>query len=485
MQPAPPGRGERARPGGPRVRPLEMWGGVECSVVRVGDTWRDQLHDTGHHDRGLADLDRLAALGLRTLRYPVLWERCAPGRQDAPGGGGRQDAPGGAGRQDAPGWAWHDRQLGGLQERGIGVVAGLVHHGSGPPGTSLLDPLFPEKLAVHADAAAARYPFVAAWTPVNEPLTTARFACLYGHWYPHHHDEDSFLRALVVQVRAALLAMRAIRRRLPGARFVHTEDVGRVFSTPDLRAQAEYENGRRWLSLDLLCGRLDRRHPWRRRLEACGVPAAQLDELATGEAAPDLIGVNHYVTSDRFLDGRVALYPQALHGGNGRQAYADTEAARVALGEGATGWAPRLREVWARYGLPMAVTEAHLGCEDPREQLRWLMEAWDAALALRAEGADLRAVTAWALFGLVDWDIMLRERRGRHEAGALTTAAMLPARAPRALASAAPAPAVLTRSLLPEAIAALARTGHYAHPALHEPGWWRREERVHAALPAL
>ena len=50
---------------------LQMWGGVECSVVRVGDAWRDQVRETGHHDR-LDDLDRIAALGIRTLRYPVL-----------------------------------------------------------------------------------------------------------------------------------------------------------------------------------------------------------------------------------------------------------------------------------------------------------------------------------------------------------------------------------------------------------------------------
>ncbi len=426
--------------------PLELWGGVECSVVRVGDAWRDQLRETGHHERGTADLSLLAGLGVRTLRYSVLWERCA-------------------GEAAAEGWAWHDRQLSALRGHGIDVVAGLVHHGSGPDGTSLLDPLFPEKLAVHAGQAAARFPSVAAWTPVNEPLTTARFSCLYGHWHPHLRDEGAFLRAVVVQVRAALLAMRAIRAVVPGARFVHTEDVGRVFATRPLARQAAYENERRWLSLDLLCGLLDRGHPWRGRLEACGVPAAHLDELATGEAAPDLMGVNHYVTSDRFLDHRTALYPPHLRGGNGRTTYADTEAARVRLAEDLTGWEPRLREVWRRYRRPIVVTEAHLGCDDPREQVRWLLEAWRAAQVLRAEGADVRAVTAWALFGLVDWDTMLRERRGHYEPGAFDASSGEPVPGP-----------------LATAVSGLARHGAFADPAPGEAGWWRRQDRVHTAL---
>ena len=57
--------------------PIEVWGGVECTVNRVGDAYFDQLERTGHAHR-LADLDLLAGLGLRTLRYPVLWERTAP-----------------------------------------------------------------------------------------------------------------------------------------------------------------------------------------------------------------------------------------------------------------------------------------------------------------------------------------------------------------------------------------------------------------------
>src|SRR4028118_503901 len=133
--------------------PLELWGGVECTIVRIGDEFRDQSAETGHlHRRG--DIDLIADLGVTTVRYPILWEAIAP------------DSP------DDCDWAWTDERLSMLRERGIKVIGGLTHHGSGPKYTELLDPEFPQKLADFAARAAARYPWIEQWTPVNEPLTT-------------------------------------------------------------------------------------------------------------------------------------------------------------------------------------------------------------------------------------------------------------------------------------------------------------------------
>ena len=422
--------------------PLEMWGGVECSVVRIGDTWRDQVRETGHHDRP-DDLDRVAGLGIRTLRYPVLWERCAEGPVSC-------------------GWAWHDARLDRLGALGISPVLGLVHHGSGPPGRDCLGAGWAEGLAEHAARAARRYPGVLAWSPVNEPLTTARFAGLYGIWHPHRRTEAAFDRLVFNQCRAVLLAMRAIRARIPGAQLVQTEDLGRVFATPRLSYQADYENERRWLSLDLLCGRVDRGHAAWRRLVELGIPEADIDEFRGGEAVPDLLGINHYVTSDRFLDHRTSLYPSSRRGGNGRETYVDIEAARIDLPPDATGWLPRLREAWRRYGRPMAITEAHLACGEESEQVRWLAEAWQAALTLRGEGADLRAVTAWSVFGAMDWDSMLQQKRGHYETGAWDMSADPP-----------------RLTALGRAVGSLARTGRIEGADGARPGWWRRDERLH------
>jgi dTDP-4-dehydrorhamnose reductase len=419
---------------------LELWGGVECTVNRVGDIYLDQLQCNGHRVR-LDDLDRFAELGIRALRYPVLWETTAPE---------------GVERAD---WAWPDQRLNRLRELGLRPIAGLVHHGSGPPHTSLVDPAFAEGLAVFARAVAERYPWLEDYTPVNEPLTTARFSGMYGHWYPHGTDALTFARALLNQCRAVVLAMRAIRTVNPRARLVQTEDMGKTWSTPRLAYQADFENERRWLSFDLLCGRVDRHHWMWQYLRWVGVAEDELRWFLDNPCPPDVLGINHYLTSERFLDERRERYPAHTHGENGRDTYADVEAVRV-VAQGLAGPGALLRETWDRYGLPVAVTEAHLGCTR-EEQMRWLLEVWKAAGAERARGADIRAVTAWSLIGAYDWDSLLTRPRGHYEPGVFD------------LRSPEPRPTALAGLI--RDIAAGREPGH---PALAGPGWWRRDARL-------
>jgi dTDP-4-dehydrorhamnose reductase len=433
-----------ARPGR-----LELWGGLECTVARVGDRFRDQLADTGHDGRD-DDLARVAALGIRTLRYPVLWEHVSPENPDECR------------------WERHDGRMRQLADLGIRPIAGLLHHGSGPRYTNLLDPAMPGLLAAHARRVAERYPHLDLWTPVNEPLTTARFSGLYGHWYPHGRGMDVFFRILVNECLAVVAAMRAVREVRPDARLVQTEDMGKVFATLPLSYQADYENERRWLTFDLLCGRLDRHHPMWPELVSNGVPEADLDALLEAPCPPGIVGINHYLTSDRFLDDDRERYPAFSWGGNAFHTYADVEAVRVDLPGGDTGPAARLREAWERYGLPVAVTEAHLGCTR-EEQLRWLAEVWAAASAVRGEGADIRAVTVWSLFGAVDWNSLLTRAEGFYEPGAFDVRTRGGPPRPTALAKAA---------------ASLARDGRFDHPAVDGLPWWRQPGRFYHPPPA-
>ncbi|SMB89361.1 dTDP-4-dehydrorhamnose reductase [Deinococcus hopiensis] len=429
---------------------LELWAGVEPTVSRVGDETMDQLVLGGFHER-LDDLDRLASLGITALRFPLLWERTAPD--------GLEQAQ----------WSWAETRLKRLEELGVEPILGLVHHGSGPFSTHLLDPGFPAGVAAYARAVAERYPHLTAYTPINEPLTTARFSALYGHWYPHARDERSFWKALMHQLQATVLAMREIRAVNPAARLIQTEDLGRVSATPELQHQADFENERRWLTYDLLLGRVDHTHPVWSYLLWAGATEEEVGWFAENPCPPDLLGLNVYVTSERFLDGHVHRYPPHTHGGNGRQRYADVEAVR-ARGDFIGGAETRLREAHARYGLPMAITEVHLGCTR-EEQLRWLLETWRGAERVRKEGADVRAITTWAAFGAYEWNSLLTRRQGHYESG------LWDVRAPQAQIH--PGQPVTPR---PTALATLARelaTGQTpSHPVLAGPGWWRRSERL-------
>src|SRR3546814_9834511 len=60
---------------------LELWGGIECTIARIGDIWRNQISETGHHERS-CDIDRIVELGIKTIRYPILWEEISPRHPD-------------------------------------------------------------------------------------------------------------------------------------------------------------------------------------------------------------------------------------------------------------------------------------------------------------------------------------------------------------------------------------------------------------------
>ncbi|MEB3311782.1 MAG: family 1 glycosylhydrolase [Snowella sp.] len=419
---------------------VEIWAGVECTVNRVGEQYFDQLERNGHGDR-LEDLTLFQQLGIEKIRYPVLWERIAPN---------------GIEKAD---WSWPDERLSRLREAGIDPIVGLVHHGSGPRNTSLIDPKFPEKLAVYARAVAERYPWVTYYTPINEPLTTARFSGMYGHWYPHGRDDLTFARALLNQCRGVALAMQAIREVNPDAKLVQTDDLGKIYSTPKLRYQADFENERRWLSFDLLCGRISPDHPMGKYLQFCGISETELTKFQeTVYCPPDILGINHYLTSDRFLDEHLENYPIWTHGGNGKDRYADVEAVRVCA-DNIAGPYNLLQEAWERYGIPLAITEVHLSCTR-EEQLRWFYEIWNSAQQLQTEGVDIRAVTAWALLGSYDWNSLVTRSMGYYESGVFDLRSPQPR---------------------PTAIAKLIQTitsGHQPdHPLLQTPGWWHRSDR--------
>ncbi|HEY0041651.1 MAG TPA: hypothetical protein VGB71_13360, partial [Flavisolibacter sp.] len=107
---------------------LELWGGIECTINRVNQNFFDQLQYAGHYDR-LSDIDLISQTGIQKIRYPILWEKHQPSKSTAID------------------WSFTLERLTALKEKGIDVIAGLVHHGSGPAFTDLSDPQFPYLLA--------------------------------------------------------------------------------------------------------------------------------------------------------------------------------------------------------------------------------------------------------------------------------------------------------------------------------------------------
>ena len=421
---------------------MEVWGGIECTVNRVGDRYFDQIVRTGH-DARLDDLARFAELGITAIRYPLLWERMAAESPDRA-------------------FAWADERLGRLRELGIRPIAGLVHHGSGPRETDLRDPEFPRRLAEYARMVATRYPWIREWTPINEPVTTARFSGLYGHWYPHERSDASFVRMTINQARGIAEAMAAIRSVIPQARLLHTDDAGTIFATEPLVMQAAFENQRRDLALDLLFGRVDAQHPLWGYLLGSGATPEELEWFLANPCPPDTIGANYYVTSDRVLDHRLELYPPETHGGNGHMEYADVAAVRAEQPV-TSGFAAILERYWTQYERPVALTEVHMACTR-EEQLRWVADAWDGMKEASRHGVPVRAMCIWSLLGAYDWSRLVTDDAGHYESGVFDARTSPP-----------------RRTALFSAVRSLATTGEMRHHVLSAPGWWHAGPSVPAS----
>ena len=416
----------------------EVWGGIECTINRIQDIFRDQLLYSGHYTRH-GDIERFSELGIKKLRYPLLWEHHQPAEDKAID------------------WSWTEKQLGIIRRKHIKPIAGLVHHGSGPVFTDLTDPDFPNKLASYARAVAKKFPWLEYYTPVNEPLTTARFSGLYGFWYPHIKDELTFFKMLIYQLKGVVLSMQEIRKINPKAKLVQTEDLSKTHSTSLLSYQAEFENERRWLTYDLLCGKVTRQHFFWNYLISIGVDEDELNFFLENPCPPDIFGFNYYVTSERYLDENIENYHCSTHGGNSKHRYADVEAVRV---KELAGLKILLKEAWERYNIPIAITENHLSCTR-EEQMRWFKETWDDCCNLKKQGVDIVAVTIWSLLGAFDWNSLLTCTNNYYESGAFDIAGRQ-----------------LRKTALGKMVSAIATTGEYQHPLVDVKGWWNKNRNM-------
>lgn len=419
------------------IENVPIWGGAEYSVVRVHDSIYDQLAQSGHEER-LNDLNLFSDLNIRTIRYPLLWEKFA--------------------RDEKLFFKLHDQRLERLQQLDIKPIAGLLHHGSGPFFTDLYDHDFPKYLAEFAFKIAERYPWIDLYTPVNEPLTTARFSGLYGVWFPHKCDDYSFARILLNELKGVVLSMQGVNSINVNARLVQTEDICKIHSTPSLKYQADFENQRRWLTYDILLGHLNEKHPlWNYFIES-GIHKEELEFFLQHKIIPAICGFNYYVTSERYLDHRHQLYPAHFQGGNGRQKYADVEAVRANIRQ-TINPGELLREAWKRYHLPIALTEVHMACTR-EEQLRWFHEIYQTATTLKKEGIDFRGLTAWSFLGSFDWNSLLCVKNNHYESGVYD---------------------IRSGNPRPTALAAMIKTINsgkdYSNILLNLPGWWKRTDR--------
>jgi dTDP-4-dehydrorhamnose reductase len=172
----------------------------------------------------------------------------------------------------------------------------------------------------------------------------------------------------------------------------------------------------------------------------------ELAVMSRDACVPDLVAFNHYPHSERHLSS---------HG----DAVSDVPAVYVA-GEPVPAAGPLLRAAAERLQLPLALGEVHVHAPAD-ERVRWLAQHVADVQALRADGLDVRALGAWAAFGMIDWHSLLRARAGVAEDGIYTFAG--PAGTPEPTAVA-------------DALRVLSAGGTIDDHGAR--GWWERPERL-------
>lgn len=372
----------RCRPNGGRKTPTHYNGrgfvfatGIECSYPTVEKgRWRfDEMRATRHYDCWSEDFELARRIGVSHLRYgpPLHLIFAGPGRYD---------------------WDVVDAALADLQQNGPEPIVDLCHFGVPSWLGDFQNPDVPNALAEYARAFAERYPGVRFYTPVNEMFVCARMSALEGAWNEQRCDERAFVNAVFNLARASVLMTDAILAVRPDAVFVNSESSEfNQACCPDeeIQSQAQFENERRFLPLDLIYGH-EVSGRMRDYLQSNGAPMQFYHELMAREVPKrSILGVDYYEWNEKLIN---------------------QDGDSQALGE-LFGWYVIANQYWQRYQRVMMHTETHR--LDPSDGPRWLWRQWHNVQLLRAANVPLVGFTWYSVTDQVDWEIGLTRPLGR------------------------------------------------------------------------
>jgi beta-glucosidase len=348
--------------------------GIECSYPTVptpdgGRRREDQLEKTRHYQHWREDLQLTKDLGIRYLRYgpPYYRIHTAPGKYD---------------------WSFTDEVLPEMQKLNIVPIMDLCHFGVPDWIGDFQNPDFPRHFAEYARAFAERYPWVWCYTPINEMYIAAEFSAYYGWWNEALASHKAFVTALKHIVRASIEAMLQIIEVRPMVLFVLAESSEHTHSDdPALVDRAEMFNERRFLSLDLTCGRLVDSGMYT-YLRDNGMTEDEYSFFLKHNLQEHFIMGHDYYTSNEHLL---------------------VEEDRRVFGGDVFGYYVLGRKYYERYNLPVMHTETNTSEPDAE---RWLWRTWTNIQQLRQDGVPLCGMTWYALVHQVDWNTALREDNG-------------------------------------------------------------------------
>lgn len=345
--------------------------GIECSAPRIaGGLRRDELRLTGHWERYADDFGIAADMGIRWLRYGIPFHVVAadPVHLD---------------------WKWTDGALGALHDAGLEPIADLLHFGVPDDLWGIGDPRLPDRYRRFVEAFVRRYPWVRAFTPVNEPWITATLSAGLGHWNERRSDPGSHVTALDRVLECAVSGAEIVRAARSDAVVLQNDVCERwIAGSDETAAEAALLNELRFAPFELLYGREP--HPlaleW---LTRNGMSERRLSWFADhGSEAGAVVGHDYYAGNEHVL----------FAPGHSRTR------------EPLEGYASLAAEYHRRLGLPFFLAETNIEADRASD---WLAFVWNDALSLRDAGLPIRGVCWYSLTDQVDWDTALSEANDR------------------------------------------------------------------------
>ncbi|MBW3556560.1 MAG: family 1 glycosylhydrolase, partial [Actinobacteria bacterium] len=347
----------------PGVRPIEILGAFESTYMPRHDL--DVAETTGHTRRWRQDLNLLADMGVRRLRYPIRWHRVEEIRDDYD-------------------WSDTDEVLGHLHDNGFRPVIDLVHHTSYPGWLDgFADPRFGPAYLRFAEAAARRYPWIEEYTLFNEPFSTL-FLC--GHeaiWPPYHRGLPSLVAILDNVLPWIGQASRMYKELLPAARHFYIDSCeSHTSAGPAGDEITALANDRRFFVADALLGRhLDEDRPFVAEVIRAGGESL----LSMEPAHIDVLGLDYYAHCQWHFEAPDAgvvpsPVPRPFH--------------------------DLIVEYWQRYGLPCMASETNIrGFSSDRAS--WFKHTLEQAEQAQAAGVPMEGFCWFPSIDSADWDSLL------------------------------------------------------------------------------
>jgi beta-glucosidase/6-phospho-beta-glucosidase/beta-galactosidase len=255
------------------------------------------------------------------------------------------------------------------------------------------NPDFPELFAGYARAFACRFPWVQLYTPVNEMYICALFSARYGWWNEQLRTDRGFVTALKHVVRANVRAMQEILAVRPEAIFIQSESTeGYHADDPSALETAAFRNAERFMPLDLNYGQRVDSEVYEYLMDNGMTRAEYHFFLQANLKHRCVMGNDYYVTNEHRV-----------------RADGHSRASGEVFGYDGLTW-----DYFARYRMPVMHTETNL-VEGPlgTEAVDWLWKQWMSVMHVRDSGIPIVGFTWYSLTDQIDWDVALREERGR------------------------------------------------------------------------